>query len=133
LFQDKEAFNDRGGDTNLYQDGVEEAITAEERKMLSRVFTLNDKTIGEVMVPRGKMTALDLNSSISDLSKTIIRTGYSRFPVKKSNNLEVVGFMHGKDIVRFLDSRKSVSFGKIMRPPYFVAADKKIDAQLRSF
>jgi CBS domain containing-hemolysin-like protein len=100
--------------------------------MLSRVFTLNDKTIWEVMVPRGKMTALDLNSSISDLSKTIIRTGYSRFPVKKGNNLEVVGFMHGKDIVRFLDSKKSVSLGKIMRPPYFVS-DKKIDAQLRSF
>jgi CBS domain containing-hemolysin-like protein len=63
----------------------------------------------------------------------IKKTGYSRFSVKKGNNLEVVGFVHGKNIVRFLDSKKSVSLGKIMRPPCFVAADKKIDAQLRSF
>ena len=111
----------------------EGAITAEERKMLSLVFTLNDKTVAEVMVPKKKMTALDLNSSISDLSKTIIRTGYSRFPLKKGNDLEIVGFVHGKDILQFLDSKKPVSLKKIMRPPYFVSADKKIDAQLRSF
>jgi putative hemolysin len=111
----------------------EGAITAEERTMLSRVFTLNDKSVGEVMVPREKMAVLDFNASIAELSKTILKTGYSRFPVKKGNDLEIVGFVHGKDILRFLDSKKSVSLGKIMRPPYFVSANKKIDAQLRSF
>jgi len=111
----------------------EGAITAEERKMLSLVFTLNDKTVAEVMVPRGKMAVLDFNASIAELSKIILKTGYSRFPVKKGNNLEVVGFVHGKDILQFLDSKKPVSLRKIMRPPYFVSADKKIDAQLRSF
>ena len=109
------------------------AITAEEKKMLSRVFTLDDKTIGEVMVPRGKMVILDFNTSITELSKTILKTGYSRFPVKKGNDLEIVGFVHGKDIVRFLDRKKPVSLKKIIRPPYFVPANKKIDAQLRSF
>jgi CBS domain containing-hemolysin-like protein len=63
----------------------------------------------------------------------IKKTGYSRFPMRKGNNLEVVGLVYGKDVVRFLDSKKPVSLGKIMRPPSFVAADKKIDAQLRSF
>jgi len=111
----------------------EGAITAEERKMLSRVFTLNDKTIGEVMVPRGKMAVLDFNTSITELSKTIIKTGYSRFPLKKGHNLEIVGFVHGKDILRFMDEKMRVSLKKLMRPPYFVPADKKIDAQLRSF
>jgi putative hemolysin len=111
----------------------EGAISAEERTMLSRVFTLNDKTVGQVMVPKEKMTALDLNASIRELSKTIIKTGYSRFPVKKGNNLEIVGFVHGKDILRFLNRKKPVSLRKIVRPPYFVPGDKKIDAQLRSF
>ncbi len=111
----------------------EGAITAEERKMLSRVFTLNDKTIGEVMVPREKMAVLHFNTSITELSKTILKTGYSRFPVKKGNDLEIVGFVHGKDILRFMDEKMRISLKKLMRPPYFVSADKKIDAQLRSF
>ena len=101
--------------------------------MLSRVFTLNDKSVAKVMVPKEKMTALDLNASITELSKTIIKTGYSRFPVKKGNDLEIVGFVHGKGILRFSDEKRPVSLKKIMRPPYFVSADKKIDAQLRSF
>jgi len=111
----------------------EGAITEDERRMLSRVFTLNDKSVAEVMVPREKMAVLDFNASIADLSKIILKTGYSRFPVKKGNNLEVVGFVHGKDILRFNDEKKPVSLRKIMRPPYFVSADNKIDAQLRSF
>jgi putative hemolysin len=111
----------------------EGAITAEERTMLSRVFTLNDKSVAEVMVPKEKMTALDLNASITDLSKTIIKTGYSRFPVKQGGDLEIVGFVHGKDILQYMDRKKPGSLKKLVRPPYFVPADKKIDAQLRSF
>ena len=111
----------------------EGAITAEERKMLSRVFTLNDKTVGQVMVPKEKMAVLDLNASITELTKNIVKTGYSRFPVKKGDDLEIVGFVHGKDILRFLNRKKPRSLKKIMRPPYFVPADRKIGAQLRSF
>jgi len=111
----------------------EGAITAEERTMLSRVFTLNDKTVGQVMVPREKMAVLDLDASLQELTDTILKTGYSRFPVKKGDDLEIVGFVHGKDILRFMDRKKPGSLKKIMRPPFFVSADKKIDAQLRNF
>jgi putative hemolysin len=111
----------------------EGAITAEERKMLSRIFTLNDKTVGEIMVPREKMALLNMSASLEELSQTIIKTGYSRFPVKKEDNGEIVGFVHGKDMLRFLNGKKPVSLKKIVRPPYFVPAAKKIDAQLRSF
>jgi len=102
-------------------------------KMLSLVFTLNDKSVAEVMVPKEEMALLDFNASIAELSKIILKTGYSRFPVKKGHDLEIVGFVHGKDILRFSDEKKQVSLRKIMRPPYFVSADKKIDAQLRGF
>ena len=111
----------------------EGAITAEERKMLSRVFTLNDKTVGEIMIPREKMAVLDMSASLEELSKTIIKTGYSRFPIEKEDNGEIVGFVHGKDMLRFLNGKKPVSLRKIMRPPYFIPTAKKIDAQLRSF
>lgn len=53
--------------------------------------------------------------------------------MKKGGDLEVVGFVHGKDILRFLNGKKPGSLKKIMRPLYFVPADKKIDGQLRSF
>ncbi len=111
----------------------EGAITTDERRMLSRVFTLNDKTVGEVMVPKEKMTVLDMDASIEEIMKIMLRTGYSRFPITKGKNLDIVGIIHTKDFFRLIDAKKALSISKILRPPYFVEADKKIDAQLRSF
>ncbi len=109
------------------------AITAEEKKMLSRVFTLNDKTVEEVMMPRDRMTVLDIDAPIEQIMKTVLDKGYSRFPVTKGKDMDIIGFIHTKDLLKLINAKKSVSLRKIIRPPYFISDDKKIDAQLRSF
>lgn len=111
----------------------EGAITAEERKMLSRVFTLNDKTVGNVMVPKERMTVLDVNASVEAIMKAIIKTGYTRFPVKEGDDFHIIGFVHAKDLFHVSDNGRPVSLQKVLRPAYFVPADKAIGAQLRSF
>ena len=111
----------------------EGAITAEEKKMLSRVFTLNDKTVGEVMVPRENMVVLDAEASAEEIFKAILKTGHSRFPIRKGADSDIIGFIHAKDLFQRMDERKPFPGKDIVRPPYFVGADKKIDAQLRSF
>lgn len=111
----------------------EGAITAEERKMLSRVFTLNDKTVGDMMVPQERMAVLDVNASTGETKKAIMKTGYTRFPVKEGDDLQIIGFIHAKDLFQLGDDGQPISFKKVLRPPYFVAADETIDSQLRSF
>ena len=111
----------------------EGAITDEERKMLSRVFTLNDKAVGEVMIPKGKITALRIDATKQEIVRTILKTGHSRFPVTEGKNLDIVGFVHAKDFFKLIDAKKPISIRKILRPPYFVPADRRIDVQLRSF
>lgn len=59
------------------------ALTADERGLLSRVFTLNDKTVSEVMVPKEKMTVLNTGVPMKEIVKTILKTGYTRFPASK--------------------------------------------------
>ena len=113
--------------------GDEGAITAEEGEMLSRIFTLNDRTVGEVMIPRERMATVDMDASIGKIVRTIVNTGYSRFPVRKAKHSDIIGFIHAKDYFKRLDAKKPISIKRILRPPYFVPTDKKIDAQLRSF
>jgi len=111
----------------------EGAITTEERKMLSRVFTMNDKTVSEVMVPKDKMTMLDMDASVREILRIILKTGYSRFPIRKKDDFGTVGFIHAKDVFRLMEGKKPRSVKTIVRPSYFVPGDRKIDAQLRSF
>ncbi len=109
------------------------SITDEERKMLSRVFTLNDKSVMEVMVPKGKMVVLREDDSLKDARATINKTGFSRFPVSRGKNLDIVGFMHAKDILSLTGKKESASIKSLLRPALFIPFDKKIDTQLRSF
>jgi len=111
----------------------EGAITGEEREMLSRVFRLNDKTIGEVMVPEKEMSVIDMDASMDDIVEVILHTGHSRFPIRRGKNLEIVGFIHAKDLFQLKGNQVFKSLKKIVRPPYFVPADRKIDTQLRRF
>ncbi|UCB47873.1 MAG: DUF21 domain-containing protein [Deltaproteobacteria bacterium] len=109
------------------------AITAEETKMLSRVFSLNDKTVGDVMVPKEKMIIIDSEASAEEIYRIILDTGHSRFPISKGGDSEIIGFIHVKDLFHFVDQNKTGPIKQMMRPPYFVPADKTIDAQLRGF
>ena len=111
----------------------EGAITAAERKMLSRVFALNDKTVEEVMVPREKMTIINIDAPMDEIVKTVMKTGYSRFPISKGKDLDIVGSIHTKDFFTLIEAKKPFSIKTILRPPNFVPADRKIDVQLRSF
>jgi len=84
----------------------EGAITAEERQMLSRVFTLNDKTIGKIMVPRENMAILDRDATLEETAHLSSKTGFSRFPIRKEADPDIVGFIHAKDVFRLIEEKK---------------------------
>jgi Mg2+/Co2+ transporter CorB len=111
----------------------EGTITAEERRLLTRVFTLNDKAVGEIMLPRAKMAVLQIDMAIEEVVKVVMKTGFSRFPVTKGNASEIIGFIHAKDLFQIVLDKKSGGLRKILRPPSFVGIDEKINVQLRTF
>ncbi len=108
-------------------------ISDSERKMLSRVFTLNDKTVGQVMIPREKMVVLYKDTPLDEVVRTIIETGFSRFPVSSGRELDIIGFLHAKDVIELLGRRKESTIEGIIRSPFMVSIDTTIDVQLRSF
>ncbi len=108
-------------------------ITAEEKKILARVFTLNDKTVGDVMVPVKRMVALNSGDTVDRALKTIKKSGYSRYPVRPDDSREIIGFIHAKDLLGKTGGRKLGSLKRLIRPAYFIPEDRKIDSQLRSF
>jgi len=113
-----------------WEDG---SITGEEKEMLSRVFTLNDKSIADVMVPKKRMVTLRSDYSIDQALKTIKRYGYSRYPVRRRKTQEIIGFIHAKDLLGKKGSKKLSSMQKLVRPAYFIQETKKINSQLRHF
>ena len=113
--------------------GDDGTISEQEKKILSRVFTLNDKTVGEVMIPKERMIVLQEGATVKEVIEVIKETGFSRFPVSRGKKLDIVGFLHAKDVIELTLSEGSSSITQIIRPPLFISFDTTIDIQLRSF
>ena len=107
-------------------------IKEEEREMIHNVFELDDTSASEIMTPRADMFVVDADTPL-DL-KVIADSGFTRIPVIEGDIDHVVGILNIKDIfMHQANSDKPVDVRAIMRPPYFVPENKKLDRMLHQF
>ncbi|MGD8701512.1 MAG: hemolysin family protein, partial [Desulfosarcina sp.] len=107
-------------------------IKEEEREMIHNVFELDDTSASEIMTPRADMFVVDAKVPL-DL-KAIADSGFTRIPVIEGDIDHVVGILNIKDIfLHQATSDTQVNIRAIMRPPYFVPENKKLDRMLHQF
>ncbi|MCL4302242.1 MAG: hemolysin family protein [Anaerolineae bacterium] len=70
----------------------------DEQQMLRNAFRLRELTARQVMVPRTRLVAAPLRSSVSDLLEKICHEGYTRIPIYRTTIDDIVGFAHLKDV-----------------------------------
>ena len=110
----------------------DEATTDEEQKILRGIVSFGNTDTKQVMQSRMDIFALDLDSSFSDIIKQITNAGYSRIPVFKENLDNISGVLYVKDLLPFLDN-KIVKWQELVRTPFFVPENKKLDDLLKEF
>lgn len=110
----------------------EEDTTREEQKILQGIVSFGNTDTKQVMRPRMDIFALNEESSYSDILPQIIENGYSRIPVYRENVDNVIGILYIKDLLPYLD-RKNFDWVSLVREPYFVPENKKLDDLLNEF
>jgi putative hemolysin len=75
-------------------------IDEEERRILTDVFLATERTLGEVMRPRGDVVFLEASMTLDDAISETRDGPYSRYPVMGEDFDDVVGFVHVRDLVR---------------------------------
>lgn len=103
--------------TESHEQGV---IDADERKMMNRVLSLGDRTAESLMTPRTRIAWLDANSSFAENLATMRENAYSRYPVYRDNDSDVLGVLEVKSLLDRLDQTAPDLFPNL-RPPLFVS------------
>jgi len=80
------------------QGTAEGVIQPVEERLISGVFDYTDRRVQDVMTPRTSIVALNVETLPSEALSLAKRSGYSRFPVYRSDLDQVVGYVHFKDI-----------------------------------
>jgi CBS domain containing-hemolysin-like protein len=121
----------------LSNSGRKGHIDAEEVEMIERVFELDDTPVREVMVPRPDVVNVPADMPLSELRRTIVEAGHTRYPVLGADDDQVVGFVDVKDVLRASESigrdADAVTAGDLARDLPIVPETGRIDDVLREF
>lgn len=126
--------------SNLSVDHLSQALeltsdgdtTKEEQKILQGIVTFGNTDTKQVMRPRIDIFALNDQMKFPEVLEEIKKNGYSRIPVFSENIDNVLGVLYVKDLLPYLD-RKSFNWMTLIREPYFVPENKKLDDLLADF
>jgi putative hemolysin len=106
-------------------------VTPSEQEFIRNVFEFSNTQVREVMVPRPRIVPLDLEQSREQILKIVVDSQYSRFPVYRGEIDNVVGFIHGKDLLGQAVQTPDFDLESLLRAPLFVPESKKINELLR--
>jgi putative hemolysin len=92
----------------------------EHSRMLQRVLEFAERQVKDVMVPRMEVTAIDITTPFEEILLVVESTRYSRFPVYQGVLDNVVGILHGKDLMPYLHYPKTFRLPHLLRKPVFI-------------
>lgn len=126
--------------TNLSVDHLSQALeltsegdtTREEQRILEGIVSFGNTDTKQVMRPRLDIFALGGDLKYPEVLEEIKKNGYSRIPVYSESLDNVLGVLYVKDLLPYLE-RKSFNWVSLIRKPFFVPENKKLDDLLLEF
>lgn len=126
--------------SNLSVDQLSQALalttdgdtTVEEHKILQGIVSFGNTDTKQVMRPRMDIFALNEDMLYTDIIPEVIKNGYSRIPAYKDSIDNVTGVLYVKDLLPHID-RKQFDWTSLLREPFFVPENKKLDDLMVEF
>jgi len=103
----------------------------EHARMLERVLEFSERQVKDVMVPRIEVTAIDIGTAFEELVTVVETTRYSRFPIYQGVLDNVVGILHGKDLMPYLHYPKTFRLSQLLRKPVFIPDTARLNNAIR--
>ncbi|HEY8383306.1 MAG TPA: HlyC/CorC family transporter [Microvirga sp.] len=124
----------RGQVDLLHKEG---GVVKDERDMLGGLLDLADLTVSEVMVHRTKMRTINADLSSEEIVREVLSSPYTRLPLWRGSQENIVGVLHAKDLLRALDAvggdASKLRVEAIALESWFVPDTTSLRDQLKAF
>ena len=104
----------------------------EEQKILVGIVSFGNTDTKQVMSPRIDIFALEIDEAFEEIIPKITEKGFSRIPVYKDNIDHIEGVLFVKDLIPHIN-KKIFDWKTLLREPFFVPENKKLDNLLKDF
>lgn len=110
-----------------------ETTPEEERKILKGIVEFGNTEVKQIMRPRPEMIGFDIDLPFTKLLEKVVECGFSRIPIYRDNLDIIEGIIYTKDLLEHLNQDDAYAWQSIIRKPFFVPSNKKIDDLLKEF
>jgi gliding motility-associated protein GldE len=118
--------------SQAYELTSKSSTTKEEQKILKGIVSFGNTETRQVMRPRIDIFALQKSTNFQTVISEIVKNGYSRIPVFENSIDSINGILYAKDLLPHL-RKKSFDWTKLIREPFFVPENKKLDDLMTEF
>ena len=108
------------------------STSKEEQKILKGIVSFGSTDTKQVMRPRIDIFALETSKKFESVITEVVKNGYSRIPVYKDSIDSIEGILYAKDLLPHLQT-ESFEWTKLIREPFFVPENKKLDDLMAEF
>ena len=105
-------------------DELNDADDNNEKNLIKNILQLENKSVEDVMVPRGEIISIDNKQNYNQIFDIIKEESHSRLPVYENNLDNIVGFFHVKDFIKI--SKNEFDLNLILRDVLYTAPKSPI-------
>ncbi len=124
-----------------HQEGV---VEKEQRDRLLGALDLAERDVEEIMLHRSEIEMINGDDSPEDIIEQALKSAYTRLPIYREDQENIIGVLHAKDLLRAVDKAlrspdgitgtlKGFDVSQVMRKPYFVPETTTLEEQMRQF
>ena len=110
----------------------DDETTVDEQKILKGIVSFGNIETRQIMCPRIDVFAIDNKTKINKIIPLILEKGFSRVPVYEESLDQIKGILYIKDLLPHIN-KKEFDWIKIIKPPFYVTENKKLDDLLMEF
>jgi gliding motility-associated protein GldE len=107
-------------------------ISPDEEKILKGIVRFGNTDVKQILTARTEVLSFDYDTPFRELLDELLQHGFSRVPIYRNSLDNVVGILYLKDLLPHSDENNML-WQKLLRKPYFVPENKKLDDLMQEF
>lgn len=113
---------------------ISDVKEGKDKEMLEGILTFGEKNVGDIMISRVDVTAIEYHDTWQEVLDIMLDTGYSRIPVYDTTQDTIRGILYSKDVLPYIETAdENFHWQDLLRKPYFVPESRMIDDLLEDF
>jgi len=107
----------------------------ERQNMMVRLLDLEQVSVNDIMIPRGEIEAIDIDSEMNEIVEVASNSQYNLLPIYKESINNIIGILHLRRLARFMGSNEFTKSDlmQLTREPYYIPEATSLDKQLIRF